>query len=79
MLVRPKDPLFAFEPPAHPLIRASRVCGAAALARDGRRLGRLKDVAIEKATGRVAYALLDAGKQLGSQSALHPAPWSRLR
>jgi len=63
----------------HALIALSRVSGAPILDRDGRLSGRIDDLSIEKATGRVIYALVAFRSFLGLRSRIHPLPWSLLR
>ena len=65
--------------PEHPLIPAERVNGAAVFSLSGEKLGRIEDVAIEKVSGQVAYALLSFGGFLGVGEHYHPVPWRLLR
>lgn len=64
--------------PAHPLIAADRVSGTAVFGVDGEKLGRVEDVAIEKTSGVVAYAILTSGGVLGMGARFHPVPWRLL-
>jgi hypothetical protein len=65
--------------PTHPLIPADRVNGADVIGIAGDKLGRIEDVAIEKISGTVAYAILSFGGVLGIGARYHPLPWKLLR
>jgi sporulation protein YlmC with PRC-barrel domain len=65
--------------PAHPLIPADRVNGTDVYSKAGERLGKIEDVAIEKVSGAVAYAILSFGGVLGLGSKFHPVPWKLLK
>lgn len=62
----------------HPLILASRVNGTPVFDRDGKRLGHVDDLSIEKVSGRVIYAIMSFGGFLGIGEKFHPVPWSLL-
>ena len=64
--------------PTHPLIPADRVNGTDVVNRAGEKLGKIEDVAIEKVSGEVAYAILSFGGLLGIGSKYHPVPWRLL-
>ena len=65
--------------PAHPLIPADRVNGTDVYNQEGDRLGKIEDVAIEKVSGEVAYAILSFGGVLGLGAKFHPVPWKLLK
>lgn len=65
--------------PDHPLIPADRVSGADVYSKAGDKLGKIEDVAIEKVSGEVAYAILSFGGLLGLGSKYHPVPWKLLK
>jgi len=65
--------------PAHPLIPADRVNGADVYNKAGEKLGKIEDVAIEKVSGEVAYAILSFGGVLGLGAKYHPVPWRLLK
>lgn len=65
--------------PAHPLIPADRVNGTDVYNKAGEKLGKIEDVAIEKVSGEVAYAILSFGGVLGLGSKFHPVPWKLLK
>lgn len=81
---RPASPMpgdAAPAPTAHPqhrLIAAGRVAGAAVYTRQGRRIGRIAEVAIDDASGDVAFVLLAEGGFLGFGERLRRLPWSAL-
>lgn len=64
--------------PVRPLIPADRVNGTEVLSPDGEKLGKIEDVAIEKVSGQVAYAILSFGGLFGIGARLHPVPWKLL-
>jgi len=65
--------------PAHPLIPADRVNGTDVVNKAGVKLGKIEDVAIEKVSGDVAYAILSFGGVMGIGAKYHPVPWKLLR
>lgn len=65
--------------PAHPLISADRVNGTDVVNTAGEKLGKIEDVAIEKVSGDVAYAILSFGGLLGIGAKYHPVPWKLLK
>ena len=66
------------ETPKHPLIPADRVNGTDVINKAGDKLGKIEDVAIEKVSGEVAYAILSFGGFLGIGAKFHPVPWRLL-
>jgi len=65
--------------PAHRLVPADRVNGTDVYSQAGDKLGKIEDVAIEKVSGEVAYAILSFGGVLGVGSKFHPIPWKLLK
>jgi sporulation protein YlmC with PRC-barrel domain len=65
--------------PDHPLIPADRVNGTDVVSKSGEKLGKIEDVAIEKVSGDVAYAILSFGGVLGIGAKYHPVPWKLLK
>jgi sporulation protein YlmC with PRC-barrel domain len=65
--------------PEHPLIPADRVNGTDVVSKAGEKLGKIEDVAIEKVSGEVAYAILSFGGVLGIGAKYHPVPWRLLK
>jgi len=64
--------------PEHPFILASRVNGTPVYDKDGNKLGHVDDLSIEKASGRVIYAIMSFGGFLGLGEKFHPLPWALL-
>jgi sporulation protein YlmC with PRC-barrel domain len=64
--------------PVHTLIPADRVNGTDVISKSGEKLGKIEDVAIEKVSGKVAYAILSFGGMLGIGTHYHPVPWKLL-
>jgi hypothetical protein len=62
----------------HPLIPAQRVNGAEVFNQAKEKIGRIEDIAIDKRTGKVAYAILTFGGFLGMGDKHQPLPWSVL-
>lgn len=62
----------------HPLIPAQRVNGADVYNQAHEKVGRIEDIAIDKRTGKVAYAILSFGGFLGMGDKHQPLPWSVL-
>lgn len=60
------------------LISADKVEGTAVFNRAGERLGTIKDIMIDKLSGKVAYAVMSFGGFLGIGDHYHPLPWQML-
>lgn len=65
--------------PSGRLITASQVQGTAVYDTKLEKLGRVEDVMIQKASGRIAYAILTFGGFLGIGDRYYPLPWDKLR
>ena len=63
----------------HDLIASDKVEGTRVYALDGKHIGSIERVIIEKRSGRVSYAVLAFGGFLGMGTNLLPLPWARLR
>lgn len=63
---------------AHELISSRRVEGTNVFDADGKKLGTVHSVMINKRSGQVAYALLSFGGVLGVGSHIYPIPWESL-
>ena len=63
---------------AHELISSRRVEGTNVFDAEGRKLGTVHSVMINKRSGQVAYALLSFGGVLGVGSHIYPIPWEAL-
>jgi PRC-barrel domain len=62
----------------HQLIASDRVEGTAVRRPNGDTIGHIERLMIDKATGKVSYAILSFGGFLGMGSNLLPLPWARL-
>jgi hypothetical protein len=63
---------------SRPLVTASRVRGVPVFNRAGIRIGHVEDLSIEKASGKVRYALMSFGGFLGMGDKLYPLAWEAL-
>src|SRR5689334_16673589 len=64
--------------PAHPLIESDHIEGTAVYDADGKRIGTIKRLVIEKVSGHVAYAVTTLGGLLGLGAEVHSIPWEQL-
>jgi sporulation protein YlmC with PRC-barrel domain len=65
------------DPSGH-LIAAKQVQGTTVYNTGLEKLGSVEDVMIDKATGRIAYAILSFGGFLGIGDRYYPLPWEKL-
>ncbi|WP_336492296.1 PRC-barrel domain-containing protein [Methylobacterium nigriterrae] len=65
-------------PPSHPLIESDHIEGTAVFDANGKRIGSIKRLVIEKISGHVAYAVTTFGGFLGMGSEVHTIPWEQL-
>jgi sporulation protein YlmC with PRC-barrel domain len=63
----------------HNLIASDRVEGTAVRRSDGRKIGTIQRLMIDKVSGNVAYAILSFGGILGMGQKHLPVPWSRMQ
>jgi len=61
-----------------PLIESDRVEGTTVYDPQGKNIGNIKRLMIEKISGRVAYAVMSFGGFLGMGEEEHAVPWSKL-
>jgi hypothetical protein len=61
------------------LIASDRVEGTKVYGADGKHIGHIERVILEKRGGRVAYAVLSFGGFLGMGEDHYPLPWEKLR
>ena len=61
-----------------PLIESDRVEGTTVYGRDGKNIGSIKRLMIEKVSGRVAYAVMSFGGFMGLGEEEHTIPWKKL-
>ena len=64
--------------PSHPFIESSRVEGTAVYDANGKQIGVIKRLVIEKVNGNVAYAVTSFRKFIGGSSDSHTIPWNYL-
>lgn len=64
--------------PAHPLITSDRVNGAPVYGAEGRQVGTIDHLVIEKLSGRIVYAVMSHGGLLGLGQDHYPIPWAAL-
>jgi hypothetical protein len=65
--------------PVHPFIRSDRVEGTAVYDANGRRIGTIKYLEIEKVSGQVLYAITSFNAFLSVRADTHTIPWSKLK
>jgi hypothetical protein len=63
----------------HSLIASDRIEGTAVRRPSGERIGHIERLMIDKASGKVSYAVLSFGGFLGLGANLLPIPWTRLQ
>jgi len=61
------------------LIASDKVEGTPVFGIDGKKIGRIENVMIDKMSGQVAYAVLSFGGFLGVGTDHYPLPWSMLK
>ena len=61
------------------LIASDKVEGTPVYGTDGKKIGRIENLMIDKITGQVAYAVLSFGGFLGLGTDHYPLPWSILK
>ncbi|MER2265573.1 PRC-barrel domain-containing protein [Methylobacterium oxalidis] len=64
--------------PSHPLIESNHIEGTAVFDANGKRIGTIKRLVIEKISGQVVYAVTSFGGFLGGGSETHTIPWEQL-
>lgn len=64
---------------AHSMIAWSRIAGTYVLSADGAYSGQVRDLSIDKRSGRVEYVLVARGGFLGFSEKLYALPWQLLR
>lgn len=64
--------------PAHPLIESNRIEGTRVYNRQGKHIGTIDHLVIEKVSGRVVYAVMSFGGFLGLGAHLYTIPWEKL-
>ena len=64
--------------PSHPLIESDHIEGTAVYDANGKQIGTIKRLVIEKVSGHVVYAVTSFGGFLGLGSETHTIPWEQL-
>src|SRR5436853_7857836 len=65
--------------PSHPLIETDRIEGTAVYDANGKQIGTVKRLVIEKVSGHVVYAVTAFGGFLGVGAGTHTVPWEQLQ
>jgi hypothetical protein len=63
----------------HALVPSDRVETAAVYGRDGRKIGTIERLMVEKTAGTVAYAVVKCSRLLEGEIHHYPVPWSALK
>jgi hypothetical protein len=63
----------------HPLIESNRVEGTPVYSPQGKHVGTIHHLIIEKVSGRVVYAVMSFGGFLGIGAHTHTIPWEKLK
>jgi hypothetical protein len=61
-----------------PVISSDRVKGTAVFGAEGRQIGTIDHLVIEKTSGRIVYAVMSFGGLLGLGRDSYPIPWAAL-
>ena len=59
-------------------IRAKKVIGTTVKNREGKKLGDIEDIVLDKKTNNIMFAVVSFGGFLGIAEKYHPLPWSTL-
>ncbi len=62
----------------HPLVPSDHVEGVAVYGRDGKKIGSIERLMLDKMSGMVAYAVVRCGGLLSIEQHHYPVPWSSL-
>jgi sporulation protein YlmC with PRC-barrel domain len=60
-------------------IRARKVIGTPVRHTDGKLIGHIDDIVLEKTSDRILFAIVGLGGFLGINEKFHPLPWATLR
>jgi sporulation protein YlmC with PRC-barrel domain len=58
------------------LTKSADVQGRHLLGRDGAKLGTVREIFVDLASGRIAFLIIETGGLLGGSGKFHPVPWS---
>ena len=64
--------------PVHPLIESDKIQGTAVYDANGKQIGTIRRLVIEKVSGHVAYAVTSFGGFVGLGAEVHSLPWEQL-
>jgi sporulation protein YlmC with PRC-barrel domain len=64
--------------PTHPLVESNHIEGTAVYDSNGKRIGKIRRLVIEKVSGHVVYAVTAFGGFLGLEAEIHTIPWEQL-
>lgn len=76
--VAPVAPADDLSDAGHRLISSGRIEGTPVFDRQGKKIGSIHSLMIDKQSGQVAYAVLTFGGLLGLGARAYPLPWSLL-
>jgi sporulation protein YlmC with PRC-barrel domain len=62
----------------HPLVPSDHVEGVAVYGRDGKKIGTIERLMLDKLSGKVAYAVVHSGGRLAVERHHYPVEWSSL-
>jgi hypothetical protein len=65
--------------PNHPLIASDRIEGTVVRRPNGEKIGKIKRLMIDKASGKIAYAVMSFGGLFGLGDNHYQIPWSFLK
>jgi PRC-barrel domain len=63
---------------ARPLLDSDRIDGTPVVSTDGSRIGTIRRMIIDKAAGRIAYAVMSFSESFGLGEVTYVIPWSKL-
>lgn len=64
---------------AETLIKSGDVQRLNLLGQDGVKLGAIREMFVDLASGRIEFIIVEAGGLLGASGKFHPVPWSAVR
>jgi sporulation protein YlmC with PRC-barrel domain len=63
---------------ARPLVDSDRIEGTPVYSRDGGRVGSIRRVIIDKASGRIVYVVMTIAESFGLDEVTYVIPWTKL-
>jgi sporulation protein YlmC with PRC-barrel domain len=61
------------------LLKSAEIQGTQVAGIDGDKLGAVRELFVELATGQLAYLIVEAAGLIGGSGKFHPVPWSAVR